>query len=215
MPQNKRGEKILVVSSGPELEYMVREAVGGSFEVLHASNQQQGLDMARKEFPDMIALGYLEPRGTAFELHRRLREGWITKNIPLLIVDSNPQDPARRVLSMEEGLQIEADQYIILAGGDSSGSGLAEPIGRLKERLQNRLEERLNTLKDAILSPDVFSVTWEQIPGRGAFEMQQEEVIENARRAASKGKIHAISVTDNPGGAAIRQARIVREAPGT
>jgi methylenetetrahydrofolate reductase (NADPH) len=101
---------------------------------------------------------------------------------------------------MEEGLQIEADQYIILAGGDSSGSGLAEPIGRLKERLQNRLEERLNTLKDAILSPDVFSVTWEQIPGRGAFEMQQEEVIENARRAASKGKIHAISVTDNPGG---------------
>lgn len=200
MPQNKRGEKILVVSSGPELEYMVREAVGGSFEVLHASNQQQGLDMARKEFPDMIALGYLEPRGTAFELHRRLREGWITKNIPLLIVDSNPQDPARRVLSMEEGLQIEADQYIILAGGDSSGSGLAEPIGRLKERLQNRLEERLNTLKDAILSPDVFSVTWEQIPGRGAFEMQQEEVIENARRAASKGKIHAISVTDNPGG---------------
>ncbi len=200
MPQNKRGEKILVVSSSPELEYMVREAVGGSFEVLHASNQQQGLEMARKEFPDMIALGYLEPRGTAFELHRRLREGWITKNIPLLIVDSNPQDPARRVLSMEEGLQIEADQYIILAGGDSSGSGLAEPIGRLKERLQNRLEERLNTLKDAILSPDVFSVTWEQIPGRGAFEMQQEEVIENARRAASKGKIHAISVTDNPGG---------------
>lgn len=200
MPQNKRGEKILVVSNSPDLVHMVKEAVGGSLEVLHASNQQQGLDMARKEFPDMIALGYLEPRGTAFELHRRLREGWITRNIPLLIVDSNPQDPARRVLSMEEGLQIEADQYITLAGGESSGSGLAEPIERLKGRLQNRLEERLNTLKDAILSPGVFSVTWEQIPGRGAFEMQQEEVIENARRAATKGKIHAISVTDNPGG---------------
>ncbi len=202
MPQKKRGEKILVVSSGPELEYMVKEAVGGTFEVLHASNQQQGLDMARKEFPDMVALGYLEPRGTAFELHRRLREGWITKNIPLLIVESNPQDPARRVLSMEEGLQVEADQSITLSGGGerTAASGLAEPIARLREGLQNRLEERVNSLKEVILSPDTFSVTWEQIPGRGAFEMQQEEVIENAQRAARAGKIHAISVTDNPGG---------------
>lgn len=30
--------------------------------------------------------------------------------------------------------------------------------------------------------------------------MQQEELIENARRAARRDKIHAISVTDNPGG---------------
>jgi twitching motility two-component system response regulator PilH len=130
MPQNKRGEKILVVSSSPELVYMVKEAVGSAVEVLHASNQQQGLAMARKEFPDMIALGYLEPRGTAFELHRRIREGWITKNIPLLIVESNPQDPARRVLSMEEGLQVEADQYITLSGGGerTAATGLVEPI---------------------------------------------------------------------------------------
>jgi len=202
MPHSQRREKILVISSGIEPVDMVKEAVGGSFEVLHASHPQQGLDMARKEFPDMIALGYIEPRGTAFELHRLLREGWITKNIPLLIVEMNPQDPARRVLSMEEGLQVEADQYITFAGGDegTAASRLAEPIVRLRERLQERLKERLNTLKDAILSPDIFSVTWEQIPGRGAFEMQQEELIENARRAARKGKIHAISVTDNPGG---------------
>ena len=202
MPQSRRGEKILVISSGTGPVDMVKEAVGGSFEVLHASNPQQGLDMARKEFPDMIALGYIEPRGTAFELHRLLREGWITKNIPLLIVEMNPQDPARRVLSMEEGLQVEADQYIIFTGGGegTAVSRLAEPIARLRERVQDRLKERLNTLKEAILSPDTFCVTWEQIPGRGAFELQQEELIENARRAARKGRIHAISVTDNPGG---------------
>ena len=202
MPHNKKGEKILVVSTGLELVSLVKEAVGGSFEVLHAVTPQQGLDLARKEFPDLIALGYLEPRGAAFELHCRLREGWITKNIPLLIVDLNLQDPARKVLSMEEGLQVEADQYINLArdGERAAVSGLAKPIARLRERLENRLKERINALKEIILSPDIFSVTWEQIPGRGAFEMQQEEVIENARRAARKGKIHAISVTDNPGG---------------
>ncbi len=64
----------------------------------------------------------------------------------------------------------------------------------------NPQSKRTNTFKDAILNPDVFCVTWEQIPGRGAFETQQEEVIENARKADNKGKIHAISVTDNPSG---------------
>lgn len=201
MLQNKKGGKILVVSSGTELVEMVKRAVDGNPEIIHATTMQQGLDMARKELPEIIALGYLEPRGAAFELHRRLREGWITKNIPLLIVDINPKDPAKRALSIEEGMQMEADEYISLVGDERNAvTQLAEPIARLKEKLQDRLQLRVNTLKEAILNPDVFAVTWEQIPGRGAFEMQQEELIENAQRAARRGKIHAMSVTDNPGG---------------
>ncbi len=200
--EESKEEKILVISSETDFVAMVEEAVGSSLEVIHADNQQQGLEIARKELPDMIALGYIEPRGSAFSLHRQLKEGWITRNIPLLIVDTNPQDPARRVLTMEEGMQIEADEFISLAGKDERDavSQLAEPIIRLREKLHTRLRERANTVKDAILRPDVFCITWEQIPGRGAFEMQQEELVENARRAASRGKIHAVSVTDNPGG---------------
>ena len=38
MLQSRRGEKILVISSGTEPVDMVKEAVGGSFEVLHASH---------------------------------------------------------------------------------------------------------------------------------------------------------------------------------
>jgi methylenetetrahydrofolate reductase (NADPH) len=199
--ENSKKEKILVVSSEAELANMVKETVGDTFEVVHAPDQQVGLEMARKEIPEIVALGYIEPPGTAFKLHRQLKEGWITKNIPLLIVDANPRDPAKRVLSMEEGLQIEADEFITLGGSDESAAvRLAEPIERLRERLQSRLRERLNTVKEAILNPDTFCITWEQIPGRGAFEIQQEELIENARRAARRGKIHAVSVTDNPGG---------------
>ena len=195
-------DKILVVSSTPNLVEMVKEAVDGSLEVIYASDHQEGLDKARKELPAIIVLGYIEPQGTAFELHNKLREGWITKNIPLLVVDLHSQDPSRRVLSMEEGLQIEADEYIALPydSGHVSVSQLAEPIARLREKLSTRLRERANALKDAILAPDSFCITWEQVPGRGAFEMQQERLIEDARRAAKKGKVHAVSVTDNPSG---------------
>ncbi|MBM4339098.1 MAG: methylenetetrahydrofolate reductase [Deltaproteobacteria bacterium] len=84
---------------------------------------------------------------------------------------------------------------------DDAGS-VAESVKALKllERIDTQIEERANPLKEAILNPKVFCVTWEQIPGRGAFEMQQEHVFENIRMAAGLGKIHAISVTDNPGG---------------
>lgn len=62
------------------------------------------------------------------------------------------------------------------------------------------VNKKATTFKDALLKPGIFCVTWEQIPGRGAFEDSQAAVLENARKAAEKGKIHAVSLTDNPGG---------------
>ena len=67
-------------------------------------------------------------------------------------------------------------------------------------KMTDIVNKNANTFKDALLKPGIFCVTWEQVPGRGAFEDSQAAVIENARKAAAKGKIHAISLTDNPGG---------------
>jgi methylenetetrahydrofolate reductase (NADPH) len=194
--------KILVVSSIPDLLEMVKTATGGTVEVTCALDDQEGLDKARKELPDMIVVGYIEPQGSAFTLHNKLREGWITKYIPLLLVDAGSPTNALRVLSLEEGMQIEADEYIALpeVASQASLSLLTEQIGRLRDKLITRLRERANTVKEAILDPDTFCITWEQVAGRGAFELQQEEIIENARTAARRGRVHAVSVTDNPGG---------------
>ncbi len=57
-----------------------------------------------------------------------------------------------------------------------------------------------NRLKEAILDSDTFCITWEQVAGKGAFEKQQESILHNAQRAAREGKVHGISVTDNPSG---------------
>ena len=45
-----------------------------------------------------------------------------------------------------------------------------------------------------------FSVTWELVPGRGAFEKAQLDMIDAATQAAASGRIHALTITDNPGG---------------
>jgi len=50
------------------------------------------------------------------------------------------------------------------------------------------------------LQAEELSVTWELVPGRGAVEKGQEELVRSAEAAAKCGKIHALTITDNPGG---------------
>ena len=57
-----------------------------------------------------------------------------------------------------------------------------------------------NRLREALLDRDTFCITWELVAGKGAFEKQQETLLQNARIAAKSGKVHGISVTDNPSG---------------
>jgi methylenetetrahydrofolate reductase (NADPH) len=57
-----------------------------------------------------------------------------------------------------------------------------------------------NRFKEALLNPSQFPVTWELVPGRGAREAAQEKTLALAQLAACGGKIHAVTVTDNPGG---------------
>ena len=47
---------------------------------------------------------------------------------------------------------------------------------------------------------DQFIVTWELVPGRGARETSQDKVLMLAEQAAKGNKVHAVSLTDNPGG---------------
>jgi len=68
----------------------------------------------------------------------------------------------------------------------------------MAERAKSAVEQ--NVLKEAIISPDTFCITWEQVAGKGALEKQQEVIFSNAQIAAKGGKIHGISVTDNPSG---------------
>lgn len=57
-----------------------------------------------------------------------------------------------------------------------------------------------NKFKDSLLDKNRFSVTWELVPGRGAFEKSQANAIQAAEQAARDGRVNALTITDNPGG---------------
>ncbi len=112
MAQNGGSNKVLVISSETALVDMVRKAVGDSLEVISASNKEEGLEITRKEMPDIVALGYIEPQRATLALQHQLQEGWITKGIPILLIYLDSQDSSWRVLSTGKDIQGEADQYL-------------------------------------------------------------------------------------------------------
>ncbi len=57
----------------------------------------------------------------------------------------------------------------------------------------------VNQLRSA-LEAGTFAVTCELIPGRGAREKTQADAIEDGTGLLGTGRVHALSVTDNPGG---------------
>ena len=56
-----------------------------------------------------------------------------------------------------------------------------------------------NRLKEALAAGE-FAVTYEVIPGRGASESHQQKEFEEAVKIYASGRVHAVSITDNPGG---------------
>ncbi len=200
MENDGKKRKVLVIGSIPEFQELMRESLQDQFEVVYASTESEGLSKARAERPETILLGYLDPRGSSFRLHKMLREGWITKHIPQLVVDAHFPGRVDKTWTNQEAMQMDAEDYLMVSPDDAGSVAESVKASRLTERIDTKLEEKVNPLREAILNPKVFCVTWEQIPGRGAFEIQQEQVFDNIRKAARLGKIHAISVTDNPGG---------------
>lgn len=53
---------------------------------------------------------------------------------------------------------------------------------------------------ESLLNKDSFCVTWELVPGRGAYEKSQQDAVKAAEQAAADSRIHAVTITDNPGG---------------
>ena len=154
--------KILVIGSESEFLEKAKESLDdASYDVSMTSSEEEGLEKARQENPDVIVLGYLEPRGTSFQLHRELREDLLTKTVPLLIVDVRPEEHSRKGWKRHEGLHMNADDYIakpvegdelikVVEGILRRASG--EPMG-LKEASEymEKALERINKIEELLV----------------------------------------------------------------
>ena len=105
--------KILVVDDEPEFTADLQAALEAKgWQVVIVSNSEQVQKTVPHEKPDLIVLGTIVPRGDAFLLHQWLKNAPSSKDLPLIIVDAPLEKRLIKGWLMQEGLQLEAEDYV-------------------------------------------------------------------------------------------------------
>jgi two-component system, sensor histidine kinase and response regulator len=101
--------KILVIDDEAWLREMIRLALAQHhFEVLEASNSDEGLAAARKELPDLILCDVnMDKAGAGYAMLEKLREDGTTAAIPFILMTGLAD-----AKGMRHGMELGADDYL-------------------------------------------------------------------------------------------------------
>jgi DNA-binding response OmpR family regulator len=99
--------KILVVDDDPSLRLLMEEDLGAAgYEVLTAADGLEGLEITRRDRPDLLVVDIRMPKLDGFELCQRVRE---FSQVPVLILTAH----ATQEEDVVHGLDLGADDYLI------------------------------------------------------------------------------------------------------
>jgi DNA-binding response OmpR family regulator len=103
-------KKILIIDDEKDFCYFVKknlEAIS-NYEIITANKGKKGIQIARKEKPDLILLDIMMPGIDGFEVLKRLKGNERTQRIPVIMFTSKDEDEAKIKAS---GLY--CDDYIV------------------------------------------------------------------------------------------------------
>ncbi|MBI5236984.1 MAG: response regulator transcription factor [Deltaproteobacteria bacterium] len=102
-------QKILVIDDEKDILRLLEHNLGkAGFNVISASDGLDGLDIARKELPDLIILDVMLPNMEGTEVLKLLKKDNLTDKIPVIMLTAKGEELDRVV-----GLELGADDYII------------------------------------------------------------------------------------------------------
>lgn len=92
------GNKILVIDDSKVIRVRVGEMLPkGNFEVLEAKDGQQGLQLIRKERPNLIMLDFLLPRVSGWEVFQKIQSEPALKQIPLVVMSGRKEEVTEKI----------------------------------------------------------------------------------------------------------------------
>ena len=86
------GTRVLVIDDSPTIVALLKRMLQqNQLEVLEAFDAESGIEIARREIPDMIFLDIVLPGMDGFNALRTLRRDPITKHLPIIMISGNAQ----------------------------------------------------------------------------------------------------------------------------
>lgn len=120
-------KKILFIEDEPHLQKAVGEILEQEgFNIFAALDGEKGLELAKKEKPDLILLDLILPKKDGFEVLKGLKEDKKTKDIPVIVLTN-----LEGVGDVEKVLELGATTYLVKANYQ-----LEDVVAKIKEFLK-------------------------------------------------------------------------------
>ncbi len=86
------GTRILVIDDSPTIVALLKRMLQqNQYEVLEAFDAETGIEIARREVPELIFLDIVLPGMDGFNALRTLRRDPVTKDVPIIMISGNAQ----------------------------------------------------------------------------------------------------------------------------
>lgn len=148
LPSDSGVSSILIVEDHRELRKVLMELFQPNFQVFESSNGKDGLEMAKKELPDIVISDIMMPEMDGFELCRELKTNELTSHIPVILLTAKTGDEAEW-----NGISEGADAYV------RKPFRVDLLLLKVKKLLENRNLLRAKYKSDTIFKPTEFAVT--------------------------------------------------------
>lgn len=127
-PIRRERKKLLIVEDHKDIRLYLKVLFGKEYDLLIATNGQEGVDLAVKELPDLILCDVMMPVKDGFECCREVKENPDTCNIPFIMLTAKVDDD-----DVIHGLELGADDYVL------------KPFtpGILKAKVRNQINGRI------------------------------------------------------------------------
>jgi two-component system alkaline phosphatase synthesis response regulator PhoP len=101
---------ILIIDDEEDLVFFIKSALElhGRYRVLYSTDGKSGMEIARREKPELILLDIMMPEMDGFEVLKELKEDGETMTIPVVMLTAKNDDH-----SMTEAFRSYAQHYIV------------------------------------------------------------------------------------------------------
>ncbi|MDR0886553.1 MAG: response regulator [Clostridiales Family XIII bacterium] len=100
-------KKILIIDDSPFFRGQLRLSLSRDYDIIEGGTGAEGLELVKKEKPDLVLLDVVMPDYSGFEICRILRDSESNNLMPIIMITS--QDAQEDILI---GLELGADDYV-------------------------------------------------------------------------------------------------------
>jgi len=139
--------RVLIVEDNEDLRNYLLLSLRDKYNLIEASNGQQGLERAVLEIPDLVLSDLMMPRMDGLQLCREIRKNEKTSHIPVILLTAKTDQETKI-----DGLEIGADDYL------AKPFQLPELTARIHNLIESRKKLRKLYTSTLILKPSDIKV---------------------------------------------------------